>query len=140
MDNQKQDRAAYGAEATDQQAEGRMSASRDDPRGSGGAAPATGADDMLKLMEKNPRVCGLGGWMKCLRKPALSLQYTVDKRHVPDMDSDPTGQAEVPGANSDTMTVKGGFTIRYFDLAAGMLLLMVAGCFIKGCCCLKRMM
>lgn len=140
MDNQKQDRAAYGAGANDKQTESHVNQDKTAPRGSGGAAPATGADDMLKLMEKNPRVCGLGGWMKCLRKPALSLQYTVDKRHVPDMDSDPTGQAEVPGANSDTMTVKGGFTIRYFDFAAGVLTLLVLGCISKSCLCIRRLL
>ncbi len=140
MDNQKQDRAAYGAGTNDKQTESHVNQDKTAPRGPGGTAPATGADDMLKLMEKNPRVCGLGGWMKCLRKPALSLQYTLDKRHVPDMDSDPTGQTEVPGANSDTMTVKGGFTIRYFDFAAGVLTLLVLGCISKSCLCIRRLL
>lgn len=104
------------------------------------AAPTNGADDMLKLMEQNPKTCGLGQWMKCLRKPALSLQYTIDKKHIPDMDDDPAGKTEIKGSNSDTMSVKGGFTIRYFDFAAGVLTLMIAGCILKGCCCIKKMM
>lgn len=102
--------------------------------------PTNGADDMLSLMEQNQKTCGLGQWMKCLRKPALSMQYTVEKRHVPDMDDDPTGQTEVKGSNSDTMSVKGGFTIRYFDFAAGAFTLLVAGCMIKALCCVKKMM
>ncbi len=102
--------------------------------------PTNGADDMLSLMEQNEKTCGLGQWMKCLRKPALSMQYTVEKRHVPDMDDDPTGQTEVKGSNSDTVSVKGGFTIRYFDFAAGVFTLLVAGCVVKALCCVKRLM
>ncbi|MBO5510928.1 MAG: hypothetical protein J6B24_04255 [Clostridia bacterium] len=102
--------------------------------------PTNGADDMLCLMEQNEKTCGLGQWMKCLRKPALSMQYTVEKRHVPDMDDDPTGQTQIKGSNSDTMSVKGGFTIRYFDFAAGVFTLLVAGCVVKALCCVKRLM
>lgn len=102
--------------------------------------PTNGADDMLKLMSENRKTCGLGQWMKCLRKPALSMQYTVEKRHIPDMDDDPTGQTRVKGSNSDTVSVKGGFTIRYFDFAAGAFTLLVAGCMMKALCCVKRLM
>ena len=102
--------------------------------------PTNGADDMLSLMEQNQKTCGLGQWMKCLRKPALSMQYTVEKRHVPDMDDDPTGQTQVKGSNSDTVSVKGGFTIRYFDFAAGVFTLLMAGCVVKALCCVKRLM
>lgn len=102
--------------------------------------PTNGADDMLKLMGENQKTCGLGQWMKCLRKPALSMQYTVEKRHIPDMDDDPTGQMQVKGSNSDTMSVKGGFTIRYFDFAAGAFTLLLAGCVMKALCCVKKIM
>ena len=95
---------------------------------------------MLKLMGENQKTCGLGQWMKCLRKPALSMQYTVEKRHIPDMDDDPTGQMQVKGSNSDTMSVKGGFTIRYFDFAAGAFTLLLAGCVMKALCCVKKIM
>ena len=102
--------------------------------------PTNGADDMLRLMDQNEKTCCLGQWMKCLRKPALSMQYTVEKRHIPDMDDDPTGQTEIKGSNSDTMSVKGGFTIRYFDFAAGAFTLLIAGCMMKAICCVKKMM
>ena len=102
--------------------------------------PTNGADDMLCLMEQNHKTCCLGQWMKCLRKPAISMQYTLEKRHIPDMDDDPTGQTQVKGSNSDTMSVTGGFTIRYFDLAAGAITLMLAGCMIKALCCVKKLM
>ena len=106
----------------------------------GSAASSNGADDMLKLMGENQKTCALGQWMKCLRKPALSMQYTLEKRHIPDMDNDPTGQTAGKGSNSDTMSVTGGFTIRYFDLAAGAMTLLLAGCMIKALCCVKKMM
>ena len=106
----------------------------------GSAAPTNGADDMLCLMEQSEKTCVLGQWMKCLRKPALSMQYTLEKRHIPDMDNDPTGQTAGKGSNSDTMSVTGGFTIRYFDLAAGAMTLLLAGCMIKALCCVKKMM
>ncbi len=103
-------------------------------------APTNGADDMLCLMEQNHKTCCLGQWMKCLRKPAISMQYTLEKRHIPDMDDDPTGQTQVKGSNSDTVSVTGGFTIRYFDLAAGAMTLMLAGCMIKALCCVRKLM
>ena len=106
----------------------------------GSAVPSNGADDMLCLMEQSEKTCALGQWMKCLRKPALSMQYTLEKRHIPDMDNDPTGQTAGKGSNSDTMSVTGGFTIRYFDLAAGAMTLLLAGCMIKALCCVKKMM
>ena len=104
------------------------------------AAPTNGADDMLGLMGQNQHTCVLGQWMKCMRKPALSMQYTLSKKHIPDMDDDPAGQTPVKGSNSDAMSVSGGFTIRYFDLAAGAMLLLVAGCMIKAMCCVRKML
>ena len=102
--------------------------------------PTNGAEDMLCLMGQNRRTCVLGQWMKCMRKPALSMQYTLDKRHVPDMDDDTTGQMPVKGSNQDAVSVTGGFTIRYFDLAAGTLLLLIAGCMMKGLCRVRKWM
>ena len=104
------------------------------------AAPTNGADDMLCLMGQSQKTCALGQWMKCMRKPALSMQYTLEKKHVPDMDDDPAGQTPVKGSNSDAMSVSGGFTIRYFDLAAGAMLLLVAGCMVKAMCCVRKML
>ena len=106
----------------------------------GGTATSTGADDMLCLMGQSQKTCALGQWMKCMRKPALSMQYTLEKKHVPDMDGDPAGQTPVKGANADTVSVTGGFTIRYFDLAAGAMLLLAAGCAVKAMCCVRKMM
>ena len=109
----------------------------------------TGADDLLTLMDQSGKTCAVGQWLRCLRKPGLSVQYTLTKRHVADMDSEAAGQsgvssacgsAPLKGANADVMNLQGGFTIRYLDLAAGLLLLTAVGCVVKGLCCLKKMM
>ena len=123
-------------------------ASADTATGNCAAGATTGADDMLKLMEQSDKTCMLGQWMKCMRKPALSVRYTLDKRHIPDMDSVTTDQcgcpsqgsesAPIKGSNADVMTTRGGFTIRYFDLASGMLTVLAAACLLKGYCCLKK--
>jgi hypothetical protein len=133
MGNQNQDKFSQ-ANATDTETTANSQAD------TGTQTPTNGADDMLCLMEQSDRTCCLGQWMKCLRKPAISMQYTLEKRHIPDMDDDPTGQTQVKGSNSDTMSVTGGFTIRYFDLAAGAMTLLLAGCMIKALCCVKKMM
>lgn len=103
-----------------------------------------------QLMQRSPSLSPFCGWLKCLRAPALSMQYSIQKRHVPDLDAKEseskanTKQTQsIPtakGQNSDVMDVTGGFTIRYFDFALGVLGLMVAGCLFKGCLCLKRHM
>ena len=118
---------------------------------SANATPSNGAEDMLCLMEQNQKTCMLGQWMRCMRKPALSVQYTLEKRHIPDMDNDPAGKiagqasggksgAGGKGSNADTVSVTGGFTIRYFDLAAGAMTLLLAGCMIKALCCVRKLM
>jgi hypothetical protein len=127
--------------------------------------------------EQLPLPRALKDWLICVRKPALSLRYRMEKRHIPDLDADPSGRkdsvatpekipaasetvstptadtAEAPsappsadtatpgkGKNSDLMTVTGDLTIRYFDLAAGMLGLLLAGCLFRGCCWMRRQM
>ena len=132
MGNQNQDKFSQ-ANATDTETAATEGATENQ-------TPTNGADDMLCLMGQSDRTCCLGQWMKCLRKPAISMRYTLEKRHIPDMDDDPTGQTQVKGSNSDTMSVTGGFTIRYFDLAAGAFTLLLAGCMIKALCCVKKMM
>ena len=98
-----------------------------------------------RLMAESPTLSPFCGWLKCLRKPALSMEYSIQKRHVPDLDTDSgtSGQSAPKaqkGQNSDTMGLSGSFTIRYFDFALGVLGLAIAGCFMKGCGCLKRKM
>ena len=114
----------------------------------GGKSPT-----MEQLMQGSPTLSPLCGWLKCLRKPALSMQYSIQKRHIPDLDTRDTrdsGQKATTkqeqsapaakGQTSDVMDVTGGFTIRYFDFALGILGLMVAGILVKGGCFLKKKM
>ena len=134
-------------------------------------APAAGTGEGAswdRLMAQSPMLAPLGQWLKCLRKPAISLQYSFQKRHIPDLDAaqraaQSAAQSAAQGAaqsaaqgaaqgaaqsaetagkgqNSDVMDVTGGATLRYFDLAAGVVGIMLLGCLWKGCCALKRVM
>ena len=107
------------------------------------ASTASGsAPTMTQLMEQSPRLSPLCGWIRCLRGPALSMQYSIQKRHVPDLNADiaqqSSGTPATAGQNSDTMDMTGGFTIRYFDFALGILGLTVVGCLLKCCSRLKK--
>ena len=109
------------------------------------SAETDGEQTFDRLMAESPTLSPFCGWLKCLRKPALSMEYSIQKRHVPDLDTDSSmsGQSAPKakkGQNSDTMGLSGSFTIRYFDFALGVLGLAIAGCLVKGCGCLKRKM
>ena len=103
--------------------------------------------DQLLSQSHSPALTSMGAWLKCLRKPALSVQYSLQKRHVSDLDAEGDNQnqhrnaSSAPsGQNSDVMGLDGDFTIRYFDLAMGILGLSMLACLIKGCACIKRIM
>ncbi len=51
-------------------------------------APAA-TPDMHSVVEQLPMPRALKDWLVCLRKPAISLQYRISKRHIPDLDSEP---------------------------------------------------
>ena len=108
-----------------------------------GESSTSAAPTMDQLMARSPLLAPLGNWLKCLRKPALSLEYSFQKRHVPDLDTD-TGKQEdsssKPGHNSDVMGLNGGFTIRYFDFAMGILGLTILSCVTRGGTCIRRWM
>lgn len=99
---------------------------------------ATPKADLTTLLAGSlPReVCD---WLGCLRTSGVSLSYSVEKRHIPDVNSD--GRAESPpahGQNRDTMTLGGELKVRYFDLALGIVGLLLAGCALKGLCRIGR--
>ena len=111
----------------------------------------TDEQDFQQLLAASPTLSPLAGWLKCLRKPAISVEYSLRKRHVPDLDEDdpkseengsnPTNSRDKTcGRNSDVMGVQGSFTIRYFDFALGILGLAIVSCMTKGCQRLKRKM
>ena len=133
-----------------------------------GAASGGGGADFQQLMAASPTLSPLAGWLKCLRKPAISVEYSFKKRHVPDLDQDCSasgqgGQASSDkslnaeesgqtvsasqspsksgvscGQNSDVMGMGGSFTIRYFDFALGILGLAIVKCVTRGCRCIGR--
>ena len=141
--------------------EGEMTA-MDRAVSSSGDSSSGGEPNFQQLMAVSPTLAPLGGWLACLRKPAISVEYNLTKRHIPDLDTDGGGSATSPasgqtadqkagqeagqeagqgaGKNSDVMRLGGHFTIRYFDFALGILGLALAGCLTRGCGCLKRLM
>lgn len=134
--------------------------------GAGGAQASSAAPDMQTLMQEAHVPAPVCDWLTCLRKPAISVQYSMQKRHIPDMQAEAAMGAQggaraksggnagsnsnggnsaggntdtaVPGQTTDVMSLGGGFTIRYFDLALGALGLMMLGCLCKACMSLKR--
>ncbi len=119
------------------------------------------ASDMNTLMQECSAPAPLCAWVRYLRAPAMTLQYSMTKRHIPDLDAE--RQAMTAGGKSNSanasagnpgnstantpkdgiMQMGGSCTVRYFDLALGAAVLLAVGAFIKcsmGCCrCMKRM-
>lgn len=113
--------------------------------------------DMTTLMERCPITACMAPWIKCMRTPAISVKYTMSKQHIPDLDAQggglaathpdggreggacgdgcsctPAGKTQNGAVGAtDIMTCRGGFTIRYFDLAMGAMGLLLAGCLFK---------
>lgn len=115
--------------------------------------------DMMTLLGQTSLPASTCGWISCLRKSGMSLTYSVQKRHIPDMDqaqsaqsggqtggqSDQNGQNASSGQGSqqtagasDTMTCSGSCSIRYFDLAVGAILVLSVCGMLKGLRCMKR--
>lgn len=117
---------------------------------------STGAKSCEQLMSECPVTAKAAPWLACLRKPAISLSYTLEKRHVPDITassnqpnagqdggkssalsgSKGTSQGDSQGTcgcrcssgvNSDVMQCTGSCTIRYFDLLMGAMGLVALG-------------
>lgn len=95
--------------------------------------------------------------LRKLRAPAISIRYSLDKQIIPDLD---TAQTQTSGSNSgtsdtsfessqsggsagntasNTMSESGSFTVRFFDVAVGGMLVAVGICMLKCCCGMKRM-
>ena len=122
---------------------------------SAGNNTATGTTpDMMTLLGQTSLPASTCGWISCLRKSGMSLTYSLQKRHIPDMDqarSAQGGQSDQNGQNassgqgnqqsagtSDTMTCSGSCSIRYFDLAVGAMLVLTVCGILKGCRCMRR--
>ncbi len=112
-------------------------------------------------------------WLKRMRAPGMEINYSLQKRHIPDVSNaqgngqntgtagragqsagtpspSPSGNAQDPTASipgngaRDTMSCGGSCRVRYFDLAVGMAVALMACAMFKccmGCCrCMKRKM
>ena len=131
--------------------------------GGGTAAGNCTAPDMMTLLGQTSLPSGTCGWLSCLRKSGMSLTYSMEKRHIPDMDKprrdasascasgknnqnggqgdsnaqSDKGNRQTTGA-SDTMTCSGSCAIRYFDLAVGAILVLTVCGILKGCRHMKK--
>lgn len=131
-----------------------------DNNSAAGAAP-----DMMTLLGQTSLPASARGWLSCLRKSGMSLTYSLQKQHIPNMDqaqsaqsggqtggqnggqsqgnsqgknaSSAQGNQQTTGA-SDTMTCSGSCSMRYFDLAVGAILVMTVCGILKGCRCMKK--
>ncbi len=128
----------------------------------GSAASADATPTMEELLTRAPVPSSVCDWITCMRKAGISLSYSLEKRHIPDMKRDAqasastgrTAQKSSDGATSgasgtqtapavgsiDTMTVSGTCRIRYFDLALGAMALLAASVMVKCCCCMKKLL
>ncbi len=119
------------------------------------SSAAASAPTMDELLSESPIPCGICRWITCMRKAGIALNYTMEKRHIPDMNqeaktSSPTSKpAPASGASAfsagaptkgsmDAMTISGVCRIRYFDLALGAMALLSASILLKCCCRMKR--
>lgn len=124
---------------------------------------ATGAaPDMMTLLGQTSLPASARGWLSCLRKSGMSLTYSLQKQHIPNMDQAQSAQSggqtggqnsgqsqgkntsSAQGSNqqstgaSDTMTCSGSCSVRYFDLAVGAILVITVCGILRGCRCMKR--
>lgn len=95
--------------------------------------------------------------LRKLRAPAISIRYSLDKQIMADLD---TAKTQTSGSNSgaantssesaqsgrsagntapNTMSESGSFTVRFFDVAVGGMLVAVGICMVKCCCGMKLM-
>ncbi len=119
-------------------------------------------NDVNSLIRDSHMPTSLCNWLQCLRTPGITLKYTLQKQHIPDMSAaeaapaspssttaaplTDTAESSSPADSTDTtdiMQVSGTLRARYFDLAAGALAILAGCMLIKGCLCgcrcLKRM-
>ncbi len=127
------------------------------------AEAGTAAPTMDELMHASSLPTSMCDWISCMRKAGISLTYSLEKRHIPDMNQPPSassggkksgGPAGNPAPSSadsdaqiastigsiDTMTASGTCRIRYFDLILGAVGIFAGCVLIKCCCCMKRKM
>ncbi len=130
---------------------------------SGQTSKQTASPDMMTLLSQTTLPRSTCGWLSCLRKSGMSITYSMEKRHIPDMSkprqdantccassqnrggqdrgNDSSAKAPSNGQTtgaSDTMTCSGTCAIRYFDLAVGAVLVLTVCGILKGCRLMKK--
>ena len=120
--------------------------SNQSPSGGSGGTQAT--PNVSTLLDESSLPRPAVGWIKCLRAPAMSLSISMEKRHIPDYDStgaksnesNASGASEKPAASTEGMSFSHRCTVRYFDLALGVVAVILLGCLCKTCTGCKRAM
>lgn len=121
---------------------------------SGGNSSGGSGGDLLSCL---PLPTSCTTILRKLRRPAISIRYSLDKQIIPDLDA---AQTQTSGSHSgaantssesaqsggsagntasNTMSESGSFTVRFFDVAVGGMLVAVGICMLKCCCGMKRM-
>ena len=120
-------------------------------QGNGGSRGTQATPNMSTLLDESPLPRPVVGWIKCLRAPAMSLSVSMEKRHIPDYDSagaecsadsesNASGASEKQARSTERMSFSHRCTVRYFDLALGVVAVMLVGCLCKTCTGCKRAM
>lgn len=130
---------------------------------SSGQAGQDATPDVMTLLGQTSLPANVCGWLSCLRKSGMSLTYSMQKRHIPDMDQAQSAQSggqtggqsggqsdgqaqntssgqgnQQSAGTSDTVTCSGSCSVRYFDLAVGAMLVLTVCGMLKGLRCMKR--
>ncbi len=63
------------------------------------------SDSMMSMLEQSAVPSGICQWIKCLRGPGMALTYSMEKRHIPNMDVEKQARAQ---ADTQNTTPSGG--------------------------------
>ena len=115
---------------------------------SGGSGGSQATPNVSTLLDESPLPRPAVEWIKCLRAPAMSLSISMEKRHIPNYDiagaegneGNPNGSGERQAKGTEKMSFYHRCTMRYFDLALGVVAVMLVGCLCKTCTGCKRTM
>ena len=71
---------------------------------SSGQAGQDATPDVMTLLGQTSLPANVCGWLSCLRKSGMSLTYSMQKRHIPDMDQPQSAQGGQNGGQNGGQT------------------------------------
>ncbi len=60
---------------------------QNDTHGTSATCACEKSNDMMSVLEQSAVPEGICRWLRCLRTPGIVLNYSLEKRHIPDMDA-----------------------------------------------------